>query len=171
MELPEDFILELTQSQPRLFGFLFKRLANHDQTKEVLQRTNIVLCRKAGNFKLGTNFFAWAVSIAHFQLLAYRKEQVRERLVFSDEVFHILDKQQHEENDGLGSARERLKICLDQMPKANRDMLSQRYDENLTNLQIASALDKSVNAVRLKLHRLRMELLKCVEQRLNEERV
>ena len=171
MELPEEFILELTQSQSRLFGFLFRRLANHDHTKEVLQRTNIVLCRKVGNFKLGTNFFAWAVTIAHFQLLAYRKEQVRERLVFSDEVFQLVDKQQHEENAGIASAHERLRVCLDQMPKANQDLLTRRYDENLTNMQIASALGKSVNAVRLKLHRLRMELLKCVQQRLNEERV
>ena len=45
MELSEEFILELTQSQQRLFGFLFKRLADRD--REVLQRTNLVLGRKS----------------------------------------------------------------------------------------------------------------------------
>ena len=50
MELSEDFILELTQVQQRLFGFLFKRLADREQAREVLQRTNLVLCRKADNY-------------------------------------------------------------------------------------------------------------------------
>jgi hypothetical protein len=31
MELSEEFILELTQVQQRLFGFLFKRLADREQ--------------------------------------------------------------------------------------------------------------------------------------------
>ena len=62
MELSEEFILELTQSQQRLFGFLFKRLADREQAREVLQRTNLVLCRKADSFELGTNFKAWAMT-------------------------------------------------------------------------------------------------------------
>jgi hypothetical protein len=37
MELSEEFILELTQSQQRLLGFLFKRLADREQAREVLQ--------------------------------------------------------------------------------------------------------------------------------------
>ena len=47
MELSEEFILELTQVQQRFFGFLFKWLADREQAREVLQRTNLVLCRKS----------------------------------------------------------------------------------------------------------------------------
>ena len=47
MELSEEFILELTEVQQRFFGFLFKRLADREQAREVLQRTNLVLCRKS----------------------------------------------------------------------------------------------------------------------------
>ena len=47
MDLSEEFILELTQVQQRLFCFLFKRLADREQARDVLQRTNLVLCRKA----------------------------------------------------------------------------------------------------------------------------
>jgi len=40
MELSEEFILELTQSQQRLFGFLFKRLERLDFDKEGKDRVN-----------------------------------------------------------------------------------------------------------------------------------
>ena len=33
MELSEEFILELTEVQSRLFGFLFKRLADREQAR------------------------------------------------------------------------------------------------------------------------------------------
>jgi hypothetical protein len=41
MDLSEEFILELTQVQQRLFGFLFKRLADREQDREVLQPKSI----------------------------------------------------------------------------------------------------------------------------------
>lgn len=41
MDLSEEFILELTQVQQRLFGFLFKRLAVREQAREVLQPKSI----------------------------------------------------------------------------------------------------------------------------------
>ena len=74
MELSEEFILELTEVQQRLFGFLFKRLADREQAREVLQRTNLVLCRKADNYELGTNFKAWAMTVANYEVMAYRKK-------------------------------------------------------------------------------------------------
>jgi len=52
MELSEEFILDLTQVHQLLFGFLFKRLADREQAREDLQRTNLVLCRKAENYEV-----------------------------------------------------------------------------------------------------------------------
>ena len=86
MELSDEFILELTQAQQRLFGYIFRRVANRDQAMEVLQQTNLVLCRKADDFELGTNFAAWSSTVAHYQILSYRKSLSRDRLVFTDEV-------------------------------------------------------------------------------------
>ena len=74
MELSEEFILELTQVQQRLFGFLFKRLADREQAREVLQRTNLVLCRKSSAFEPGTDFKDWAMTVANYEVMTYRKK-------------------------------------------------------------------------------------------------
>ena len=110
---------------------------------------------------------AWAVTIANFQLLAYRKKQARDRLVFSNETLELID--DNPEYGESSSRYEQLRHCLERLAKPGRDLLSQRYDENLSIQQISSALGKTANAVRLKLHRLRVELMNCVEKRMKEE--
>lgn len=82
----EDLVVEITPIQPRLYGNILKRLADHEQALEVLQSTNLVLCRKAGEFQKGSSFAAWAFMIAKFQVMAWRKSESRSRLVFTDEA-------------------------------------------------------------------------------------
>ncbi len=68
-----DFEALLRAMQPRLYGFILKRLADRDQTLEVLQRTNLVIWQKATDYRPGTSFEAWTFTIARFQLMAWRK--------------------------------------------------------------------------------------------------
>ena len=94
MELSDEFILELTQGQQRLFAYIFRRMANRDQAMEVLQQVNLVLCHKADKYTLGTNFNAWAATVARYQILSYRSSQNRDRLVFTDKVVAIIDERE-----------------------------------------------------------------------------
>ena len=50
-----------------------------------MQETNAVLWRKAHEFKLGTNFGAWMLRVAYFQVMAHRRKITRDRLVFDDD--------------------------------------------------------------------------------------
>jgi RNA polymerase sigma-70 factor (ECF subfamily) len=169
MELSEEFILELTQVQQRLFGFLFKRLADREQAREVLQRTNLVLCRKADNYESGTNFKAWAMTVANYEVMAYRKKQVRERLVFTDEVDAMLG--QDEEGRFLAQSDRlaHLKLCLKAMSLKNRKLLDLRYQGESSMEKIAEDIGSTIGAVKVKLHRLRRELLSCIQNRMQED--
>ena len=171
MELSEEFILELTQSQQRLFRFLFKRLADREQAREVLQRTNLVLCRKADNFEPGTNFKAWAMTVANYEVMAYRKTQVRERLVFTDAVFAMIGP----EDDGRSSVQSarlaHLKHCLKGMSSKNRELIDWRYQGERTLDKIAEEVGSTIGAVTVKLHRLRRQLLGCIQTRMQKESI
>ena len=39
--LTDEFVVALTESQDRLYGFLLKRTANHDQAREILHETSV----------------------------------------------------------------------------------------------------------------------------------
>ena len=168
MELSEEFILELTQVQQRLFGFLFKRLADREQAREVLQRTNLVLCRKADNYESETNFKAWAMTVANYEVMAYRKTQVRERLVFSDEVDAMLGPDEEGRSLAQSDRLAHLKLCLKAMSLKNRELLDWRYQGERSMEKIAQEIGSTSGAVKVKLHRLRRQLLGCIENRLQE---
>ena len=81
----DQFVLELTEAQSRLYAFIYKRLLNAEHARDVLQEANLVLWRRAREYQPGTHFMAWAYRIAHFQILALRQKQAREKLVFSED--------------------------------------------------------------------------------------
>ena len=169
MELSEEFILELTQAQQRLFGFLFKRLADREQAREVLQRTNLVLCRKAENYELGTNFNAWSMTVANYEVLAYRKTQVRERLVFTDEVDAMIGPEEDEKSLDQSDRLAHLSHCLKGMSSKNRELLDWRYQGERSLEKIAEEIGSTIGAVKVKLHRLRRQLLDCIQNRMQED--
>ena len=168
MELSDEFVLELTQVQQRLFGYIYRRLANRDQTQEVLQQTNLVLCRKADDFELGTNFNAWAFTVAHYQILSYRKSQSRDRLVFTDKVVATIDERE-DESEMREGVLSHLRYCLEAMSSDNQVFIKLRYEGELSMKQIATEVGKTVGAVKVKLHRLRRSLRDCVQNRLQEK--
>ena len=171
MELSEEFILELTEVQSRLFGFLFKRLADREQAREVLQRTNLVLCRKADNYEPGTNFKAWAMTVANYEVMAYRKTQVRQRLVFTDEVDAMLGPDDDDRSSAQSERAAHLYHCLQGMSSKNRELLDWRYQGDRTMEKIAEEIGSTIGAVKVKLHRLRRQLLGCIQNRMQENSI
>lgn len=154
--------------QPRLYGFILKRLADRDQTLEVLQRTNLVIWQKAADYRPGTSFEAWTFTIARFQLMAWRKNKSRNRLVFSDMVYEQIDKQT-EQSDVDDDARVvALKDCVKQLNVDESKLLEQRYREDLPLATIASTMNMSLDAIGMRLSRIRKKLAACIERRLQK---
>ncbi|HCU86062.1 MAG TPA: RNA polymerase subunit sigma-70 [Verrucomicrobiales bacterium] len=168
MNLSDEFILELTQCQQRLYGYIYRRVANRDQAMEVLQKTNLVLCRKADDFEPGTNFNSWAATVAHYQILSYRKTLARDRLVFTEDVLAAIDEGE-EENEMREGMLKHLRHCFTKMSDENQALIKLRYERELSMEKLANEIGKKVVAVRVKLHRLRRGLRDCVETRLQEE--
>ena len=75
-----EFVQLLTSHQSRLYAYVLSLLGNRTQAEDVMQETNAVLWRKAHDFKLGTNFGAWMLKVAHFQVMAHRRKLTRDRL-------------------------------------------------------------------------------------------
>ncbi|MEO1526335.1 MAG: sigma-70 family RNA polymerase sigma factor [Planctomycetota bacterium] len=170
-ELTPAFVLLLTEAQPRLFGFLLKRLGDLDQTHEVLQEVNVVLCNKAGDFEEGTDFMAWAFSVARFQLLAFRKRAIRDRLVFPDDLVSKIDELDSSvfNSSTEQKLRSALGGCIQKLPSEHRDLVIRRYAESVSVAALGADLGKSANAISITLHRIRQQLLQCIERQLSAD--
>ncbi|MEM9157409.1 MAG: sigma-70 family RNA polymerase sigma factor [Verrucomicrobiota bacterium] len=164
-----DLAMEITSIQPRLYGFILKRLADREYTLEVLQRTNLVLCRKANEFQKGSSFTAWAFTIAKFQIMAWRKDEGRNRLVFTEDVYALLDRSSADEADSVDRRIPVLKGCLNRLRQDERELIQQRYRDGLSIEALAGNLQYSIDAIGMRLLRIRKKLGTCIRLNLNTE--
>jgi RNA polymerase sigma-70 factor (ECF subfamily) len=129
---PDAFVQLMTEHQGRLYAYVLSLLGDPDQANDVLQEANLVLWRNAGEFQMGSNFRAWAFRIAHFQVMAHRQRQFRDRLVFDDEMLAVLDPAAKAVDETYEERQERLTACLDKLPETQRVLLRQRYADGLS---------------------------------------
>lgn len=157
-----DIAADLAAIQPRLYGFILKRLADREQTLEVLQRTNLVICEKADEFSQGSSFVAWAFTIAKFQVMAWRKLYQRERLVFTDAVSELLDRSPEAEAAAVDRRIPSLRRCIERLRTADQELVKRRYRDGEQIQHVAKILGKSVDVISMRLMRIRRQLADCV---------
>ena len=101
--------------------------------------------------------------------MAYRKSQVRERLVFTDEVFAMIGPEDDKVSSGQSDRLVHLSHCLQGMSSKNRELLDWRYQGECTMEKIAEDIGSTIGAVKVKLHRLRRQLLGCIQNRMKKD--
>lgn len=160
---------QLSAIQPRLYGFILKRLANHEQAAEVLQKTNLAICENAARYTPDSNFSAWAFTVARFQLLAWRTTASRNRLVFTDSLHETIDNA----SDATATAHDdrvlALRDCLTKLKHDDLRLIQQRYRDATALADLAKALQKSVDAIGMRLSRLRRQLADCIRNKLQAQ--
>src|SRR5215216_2848989 len=60
-----------------LRAFILSLEPNFTDAEDLLQEVFLVITRKANDFEEGTNFFAWACTIARFKLLELLRDRAR----------------------------------------------------------------------------------------------
>ena len=81
-ESRRQFVRLLTQHQRRVYGYILTMVVNWNDADEILQETNLRLWEEFDRFEPGTDFAAWAIRVAYYQVLTWRKKRDRSRLVF-----------------------------------------------------------------------------------------
>ncbi|MBT8037283.1 MAG: sigma-70 family RNA polymerase sigma factor [Verrucomicrobiae bacterium] len=164
------FVGLLTKHQADLWAYVITLMPGDSEAADVLQKVNMVLWKKQGDFEIGTNFRAWSFSIARFEVLAHLKKRKREGIVLMDE--ELLETVTEEIPDSLLSSDLRLDAlehCLKKLRPQDRKLLDHRYKSGLSLARFASEAGRSVSSLSVTLHRLRAALRECVNRRLSEK--
>ncbi|MCB1121840.1 MAG: sigma-70 family RNA polymerase sigma factor, partial [Verrucomicrobiae bacterium] len=162
----------LTSNQSRLYAYLFSLLGNRQQAEDVMQETNMILWRKAGQFELGTNFGAWMLKVAYYQVLAHRRKLNRQAIfIQNDEFLRELADEALKVTDLTERQQEALQVCLKRLPDRQRDLIRRRYSEGASIKSVARQLNIAASAVKQALFRARTNLIQCVQHRMNDQPV
>jgi RNA polymerase sigma-70 factor (ECF subfamily) len=160
----EQFVQLLTSHQSRLAGFIFALVPSDESAQDILQETNLVLWRKAKDFTSGEpeEFWAWASQVARYQVMAHKRDVLRDRHVLSETLMErIANVAQRVSADSDGRT-EMLRACIDKLPAEKKQLVTDRFIAAESVEQIAVKTGKSPSAISKLLFRVRRALVECV---------
>ena len=85
-----DFIPLITGSQRELRNYLFSLHPHPGDLDDLFQETSLKLWEIFDEYDASRPFLPWALRIAYFQVLRFRKKRSRDRLVFSDDELYSM---------------------------------------------------------------------------------
>ena len=165
-----EFVLLITRHQAAIYAYILTILPDRVAAQDVLQETNLVLCRKLAEFEPGTHFKAWAFRIAYWQTMAHLKRVKRAGLVTLEP--DVLELVAHEAEEDLGDFEDRhlaLKVCLQKLPAGDATILLDHYQRGESLAEIAGRLGRTREALKQVLLRIRRTLRTCIERQLASE--
>ena len=169
----DELVQRLTSCQPRLYAYIMTLLLDPDQTDDVLQQTNLVIWQKADEFKGCTNFEARACKVAYFQVLASRRDALRDRrrLLFDDRVLDNIARAATDRINQMGNSYlVALRDCMKKLTDQQRELIRRRYLSGSTVTAMASDRGESADATSALLYRVRQKLLACIQRQVERDK-
>ncbi|WP_411846261.1 sigma-70 family RNA polymerase sigma factor [Roseibacillus persicicus] len=162
IERGDQFTRHLVTAQPRIRGFIFSLVGDQTATDDILQEVSTVLWRKFDQFEPCTNFTSWALSIARFSVLEWRRQQKRVPLPLEEETLHALADEAEAFALPLADMREPLRLCLTQLSPRQQQLITERYLRDEPVQSIATRWQRTRMAIYKLLNKTHQQLLLCL---------
>lgn len=171
--LPTDdrtsaFLSLILECQQDLKNYLYSLHPYAQDLDDLFQETSLKLWQIFDEYDTQRPFLPWALRIAYFQVLRFRKTRSRDRLVFSDDMLELLSN----EAPQIGEAdllRSYLHDCLQKLTPRAREVLLTRYSQNNNIAGLAEKSKQSVHALYRILNSARSKVTTCLSKQLTCE--
>jgi RNA polymerase sigma-70 factor, ECF subfamily len=165
----EAFVRLLMANQRRVFSYILTLTPNVADAEDIWQETSVVLWHKFGEYRPGTDFTAWAYSIAYNTVRTFRAKQRRCRVRFDDQLLAQVSDEFQVMREELDLAQLILRQCADELRPADRDLLKRRYENKMTIKVLAASVGRPVEGLYKAMRRIHDALYDCVQRRLSSE--
>ena len=162
------YLRSLMDIQYELFAHISALMGRTTHAEDVLQSTNIRIMELVKDAPEGeiTHFKTWAKKVAFFQVLSWRTNNRRERIVFDSELLAEVSEQLAEREPATDQRLTALEECLKKLPVRVREMVETRYAFEQGVEHVAKHFNLSPRSVTVSLYRARLLLKGCIEQTL-----
>jgi RNA polymerase sigma-70 factor, ECF subfamily len=140
----------------------------HD-AEDIIQETRLRLWRDFANFRAGSDFSAWACTVARYMVRTHVRQIERKPLLLSGDLADTLTAEivaVHEQDDRRLAI---LSECARKLGADALDLLRRCYVEKGKIKDVAAELGRSLAGTYQALSRIRRELFDCVQDRLHRE--
>jgi RNA polymerase sigma-70 factor (ECF subfamily) len=153
-----------------LFTFIYSLVQHHADAEDVYQQVAVVLWKKFDTFEIGTNFAAWATTVAHNVARDFIRARKRNAITFSDDVLEAIAAA-YSANLGWKSsdASDALDRCLEKLSEKDRSLVKRCYSQKRDFATIADEENRTIGAIYQAVCRIRKNLFLCVQRTLAQE--
>ena len=150
----------------RLYAFLLILVHNQSDAEDLLQETASTMWEQFDRFEEGTNFGAWAVSIARIKALEFLRKNKRTRMVFEEKYYDLISDQARQSTENQADRIEAMQYCLEKLPEKDRNLLTMRYKKNIPLKRISQITGRSSSGICQSFARIIVMLRSCMTRRL-----
>ncbi|GAA4436560.1 sigma-70 family RNA polymerase sigma factor [Bremerella cremea] len=157
------FIQLFMAHERQLRFFVHQLLPDRNDVDEVMQNASVVLWSKFEELENDSEFIKWAYVVARYEVLAYRRQKARDRLILDPDLLTTIAQEISEDPIIVQDYQCALRECLEKLPEKDRRLVVQTYSHGLKVSQLAEELCRSVQSIYRKLSGLREQLSRCVK--------
>ena len=162
------FVLLLNAAHRSLLAYLVSLLGNRHDAEDVLQRASLTMWQRFETFAEGTNFIAWACTVAFYEAKNFQRVSSRSRLHFREELLQTLADERVADLDNLDRRLDALDGCITKLDESARQLVQAAYFGEGSIAELAGRLRRAPQTLYNKLNLIRRSLAECVELRLAE---
>ncbi len=151
--------------QQTIYGYLRARLYDSAAAEDLCQETFLRCYQGREKLARATQVGPWLIGIARNLLREHVKRVSRRREVAWTELCLELDQIVPDRTAHASDALQGLPTCLEALGPSAQQAIDLRYRAQLKMTEIAGLLRRSEGAVRLLVHRARLALKQCLENR------
>lgn len=152
-----------------LASFVLALVGDRHVADDLFQSACLELWRIRRTFVPGTNFGAWARTVARYQVLQYWRKSGRESVSFSSEAVERIEAAYNspQEEDTIKGLRGALEKCMESLTLEERQLLRERYNHGTSLKTLARRSGRTEAGLKMALMRLRKKLAQCVNARMD----
>ena len=158
------FLKLMAVNQKRIYGYILSLVPRISDADDIMQDTLVILWEKFDTFQEGSNFVAWANSIAYYRILHYQRNTSTGTSILDSHTIQLLAQDSAKEMADLDDRIEQLRKCIKRLPHLDRMLIHLRYDQEISVKRIAERIGRSKETVYKSLVRIYRLLFRCIHR-------
>jgi len=167
----EDLLRAALKFQDVLTAYAYSILLDWALAQDAVQESMITVHQKWSSFKPDLEVFPWVRQIVRNHSLMIIRARKRQVYTSNDVLLGVLDRQfdayvtEHSINE-LTLRKQALATCMEKLEDQSRTLLLKFYRDRRSCTDLAVENNKTENAIRMKMFKLRKILRRCVNNKL-----
>ncbi|MBI9018224.1 MAG: sigma-70 family RNA polymerase sigma factor [Phycisphaerae bacterium] len=166
----DEFLKLFVSNQKRIYSFIVMLVPNFTDADDIMQDTVEVMWRKFADYESGTSFVAWAVKIARYRVMNYRRTKQRAKVLYTDSLLEAIVDEAVTINDELQDRLGLLRDCREQLSDRDNELLKLRYEKSKSTRDLSDIFNRNMRGVNRDLAKIHAILEKCVRNKIIERK-